>query len=230
MSKQFWKLGLATVVAVTGLAACIAPPPKPLDGGASEANKVKDIDFVPVKPAAPLIWAGENRIIKNIDPPGSWFILNDGGAKGKMIPATTEEFDAAIVGTAIHTEGSGYSNWGGGIGFNLAAGDVQIGVDAKQYKGISFKAKGKGFIHFALATVATMPEFGACTRCYDHYAVDIRLSDDEKEYVYTWDQLKQGGWGNPKVKMDTGALTGMFFTSKGPSSWNITVGDIKFVE
>jgi hypothetical protein len=167
----------------------------------------------------------------NIDPPGSWFVLNDRTAKGTMTPASTGEFASALVNGAVHTEGKAFTDWGGGIGFNFVGADSLTPLDASAYTGISFKASGSGAVHIGLATEATMPEFGLCTKCYDHFAADISdLSSTPKVYTFKWSQLRSGGWGSPHASLDPHTLVGFNFTSKGPTPWNFTLDDITFTQ
>jgi hypothetical protein len=185
-----------------------------------------------VKPSGPLIADGKSISVLNVDPPGSWFVFNDKSAKGAMVPASTGEFESSgLVNGAIHTDGKGFTDWGGGIGVNFVGGDSVAPLDASGFTGISFKASGKGALHVGLATVATMPEFGACTKCYDHYAVDITdLGSTPKVYSYKWSQLHAGGWGAPKAPLDTHTLIGLNFTSKGGVPWDFTIDDLSFVQ
>jgi len=185
-----------------------------------------------VKPTGPLISDGKSNMVLNVDPPGSWFVLNDRTVKGKMVPESTGDFSTALTSAgAIHTSGKGFTDWGGGIGFNFVGADSLTPLDASAYSGISFKISGSAPLHVGLATKATMPEFGDCTKCYDHYAVDITdLSSTPKVYTFKWSQLRAGGWGAPKAPLDPHTLVGLNFTSKGATAWDFTLDDIQFVQ
>jgi hypothetical protein len=167
----------------------------------------------------------------NFDPPGSWFTFNDKTATGTMTPTSTGDFQSALQNGAIHTKGTGFTEWGGGIGMNLVGAQMLQPADASKYKGIRFKASGSTPLHFGLATQATMPEFGKCKQCYDHFATDIMdLSDKPKEYAFTWAKLRQAGWGSPKAPLDPRTIVGLNFTSKGPTAWDFTIDDVGFIE
>src|SRR5690606_31365066 len=95
-----------------------------------------------------------------------------------------------------------------GVGFTF---NDNCPYDASAYTGISFWAKGVGTIQFSLATADTVPvedDGGACaSSCYDNFAApSITLTDTWTEYTYTWDQLKQGGWG-AKATLDPAAIS-----------------------
>jgi len=169
--------------------------------------------------------------VVNIDPPGTWFYMNDKSPKGEMEPATNGDFQTALANGMIHTHGKMYTDWGGGIGLNFVGDQMLKPVDASSFKGIRFKASGSGSMHVGLATVVTMPEFGVCTKCYDHYAVDINgLTSEPKVYEYTWEKLHQSGWGSPKAKLDPKTIIGLNLTSKGATPWDFSIGDLEWIK
>lgn len=230
---------------------CLTPPPPKCscdetsqseavasDSGAgsdlSVEEQVQALELTPVVPEAPVIWDGQSISLVNIDPAGSWFVFNDGSAKGEMIPEGTGAFESAIEDGMVHSEGTGFTEWGGGMGMNFVGLPMLTPVDASKYEGISFEASGEGWVHVGLATVITLPEFGICdaeqSKCYDHYAVDIKLTDEVKTYEYTWDELRQAGWGAPTAELDPKMVVGLNFTSQGPKPWNFDIGTIQFLE
>jgi hypothetical protein len=236
-----------------GLTACIAPPPKCAESGAesgsgssstgatkgSVEDQVSALGLVPVVPTQAVVWDGENEsrggnniALINIDPAGSWFTFNDGSPDGTMTPPSTGDFVTAVNDGYLHTKGSGFKEWGGGVGMNFVGAPMLTPVDVSKYKGISFKASGKGWVHVGLATVITLPEFEICKgqSCYDHYAVDIQLTDKPKKCEFTWKELRQVGFGAPRAKLDPKTVVGLNFTSKGPTAWDFTLDDVGFIE
>jgi hypothetical protein len=236
--------GLAGVILLAVASSnCIAPPqaamcpcsnttssPSTGDAPAAKASTTSSGPAA-VKPTGALISDGKSATLINVDPPGTWFVLNDRTAKGSMTPASTGEFAEALINGAIHTSGKGFSDWGGGIGFNFVGADSLTPLDASAYTGISFKAWGSTPIHFGLATRATMPDFGECTKCYDHFAADItNLTATPKVYSFKWSQLHQGGSGAPHASLDPHTLIGVNFTSKGAAPWDFTLDDISLMQ
>jgi hypothetical protein len=237
MNKQV--LANSAVLLSAVLTGCIAPQPgsaqSPGSGSSSGVDPDKATAAIttppPVKPIGTLLSDGKSTTISGVNPGGSWFIFNDKSAKGKMTPESTGDFATAIVNGAIHTQGKGFTDWGGGIGFNFVGADSVTPLDASAYTGLSFKASGSTAMHVALATKATMPEFNACTKCYDHYATDITdLTSTPKTYTFKWAQLKQMGWGAPHAAFDPKTLIGLNFTSKGPTAWDFTIDDVQFTQ
>jgi len=185
-----------------------------------------------VIPKGTLIWDGQgiSNLPDSIEPPGSWFVYSDNTAAGVKNPPTVDEFTKAIENGVLHTWGKGYTEWGGGVGTNLVGSPVLTPVDASKYKGIKFKASGSTPMKFLVGSVATMPEFGRCKKCYDHHRIIISdLSKEPKTYEIKWDDLKQTGWGD-KVKFDTKLVVALNFTSKDAMSWDFTIDDVAFLE
>jgi len=238
-APEFAALLALAAVTITG---CIAPQSQcqcPTGGttsasnSSSASNDTASKSSAPpsAKPTGPLITDGKSATILNVNPGGSWFAMNDKTAKGSMSPAGTGDFASAIAGGAIHTAGKGYTDWGGGIGFNFVGADALTPLDASQFTGISFKLSGSTPVHIGLATKATLPEFGDCTKCYDHYSTDINdLSPTPKVYTFKWSQLHAGGWGAPKAQFDVHTIVGLNFTSKGASAWDFKIHEISFTQ
>ncbi|MDI1479327.1 hypothetical protein [Polyangium sp. y55x31] len=244
-----FRAGLAIVLAVPAAfgsaVGCIGPqgaapcPPCPCETASSGASSSEATPAAargdlpvpdPVVPTGPMIWDGGGiSNLPTIEPPGSWFVYSDktGGVKK---PPSVEEFTSAIENGAIHTTGKGYTEWGGGIGTNLCGAQLLTPVDGTKYKGIRFKASGSTPMKFLVATVDTMPEFGRCKKCYDHFTVIItNLTAEAKTYELKWSDLKQLGWGD-KAKLDTKALVGLNWTSKDAVAWDFTIDDVAFLE
>jgi hypothetical protein len=180
------------------------------------------------KPTGPLISDGTKPVVMNTDPGGGWFVFHDPTPSGVMTPPTINAFSTALTTGAIHTTGHGFIDWGGGIGVNLQGGSL-LPIDASDWKGISFKAWGNSAMKFGLATMATLPDFNICKKCYDHYAVDIYLTPEPRTYTFTWDDLRSGGWGT-KVPLDPKTIVGVNFTSKGGEPWDFFIDDLMFIK
>src|SRR5688572_29905343 len=72
---------------------------------------------------------------------GYWFAFNDATAGGSQTPSGTFAPEMADgSGYAVHTSGTGFTNWGAGVGFNLTG--VRGCYDLGQSGGIRFRAKG----------------------------------------------------------------------------------------
>jgi len=225
-------------ICALALPGCLLPPATVVQsaqatGTTTGATPVKNVGDVPApaKPTGVLIADGTEKTVMNLHPGGEWFVFHDPTASGTMTPPTNGEFAQALQNGAIHTTGKGFTDWGGGIGFNFQGAEALTPIDASDFTGITFKAWGSTAMHVGLATKATMPEFNQCKKCYDHFAVDIvDLTDTPKVYTFTWAQLKPAGWGSPKPTFDAKTIVGLNFTSKGGVPWDFTIDDIKFTQ
>jgi hypothetical protein len=208
-----------------------ATPTSPESGEATAARADAPSIPDPVVPTGTLIWDGGGiSNLPSVEPPGSWFVYSDKTPTGVKTPPSVEEFTSAIENGAIHATGKGYTEWGGGIGTNLVGAALLTPVDASKFNGFSFKASGTTPMKFLVATVDTMPEFGRCKKCYDHFMVVItNLSKEMKTYKFDWSELKQTGWGD-RVKLDTKAIVGLNWTSKDATAWDFTIDDVAFFE
>jgi hypothetical protein len=226
------------VVMGANLPACLMPPATVVQSerarsASAEARPAKNIGDVPApsKPSGVLISDGTVATVMNLNPGGGWFVFNDRTPGGVMTPANTGDFAAALKDGAIHTTGKGFTDWGGGIGFNFKGAEALTPIDASDFTGITFKAWGHTPMHIGLATQATMPEFNQCKKCYDHFAADITdLTETPKVYTFRWAELKPAGWGAPKAVFDPKTIVGLNFTSKGAIPWDFSVDDLKFTQ
>jgi hypothetical protein len=215
--------------------ACLYPPASYVQArraakkpaAAAEAN-AGDVP-APAKPTGPMIADGTKTEVMNLQPGGGWFVFHDPTPSGVMTPPSIDKFATALENGAIHTTGRGFIDWGGGIGFNFQGAGALTPIDASDWKGISFKAWGNSGMHMGLATMATLPDFNICKKCYDHYAVDIYLTPEPREYSFTWDELRPGGWGT-KVPLDLKTVVGLNFTAKNGEPWDFTIDDLKFIK
>ena len=199
--------------------------------GAGEAKGEEPL-IEAVVPTGTLIWDGTSisNVGESLTPPGSWFVYSDKSPKGEKMPPSVEEFMTAVKDGVLHTTGKGYTEWGGGVGTNLIGAPMLTPVDASKYRGIKFKASGKTPMKFLVGTVATMPEFGKCKKCYDHFMKGIKdLTDEPKVIEVTWAELKQTGWGD-KTKFDVKTIVALNFTSKDAAPWDFTLDDVAFLE
>lgn len=183
----------------------------------------------PQKPTGPLISDGTKTTVMNLEPGGGWFAFHDPTPAGVMTPPTIDAFAEVVKAGSIHTTGRGFIDWGGGIGFNFQGAGALTPIDASDWGGITFRAWGTSAVHVGLATMATMPEFNQCKKCYDHFAVDIYLTAAPTVYTFKWSDLRPGGWGT-KVPLDPATIVGLNFTSKGGVPWDFTIDDLKFIK
>lgn len=122
---------------------------------------------------------------------GEWFTYSDGTS-----PITPPDHTGiAAVGGEAHVSGSGFSDWGAGLSAYFRS------VDLTAFDSFRLRAKGTGTIIVELATPATSPEAegGTCvgTGCFGHFATNIQLGPDYRDYDISFATLAQPGWAQP---------------------------------
>jgi hypothetical protein len=167
---------------------------------------------------------------------GDWFTYHDATA-GTQVPAaggpvTPDASDRTGSTKAMHTSGSGFSDWGAGLGVAL---HLSCPYDGSAYAGIAFYARGMGPLTIKVKTAATSPvsEGGSCVAtCYDHFKKDIALTSSWSRYEIHWADLAQGGWGTPAT-FASAALMGINFevvtTAGTPVSFDFWIDDLSFL-
>ena len=91
------------------------------------------------------------------------------------------DWQLVAYGGAVHTSGKGYTDWGGGIGFNFVGADALTLLDASAYTGLSFKLSGSTPVHIGLATKATWSMPGIATSAA-YRAAPVTLSRPSTRY------------------------------------------------
>jgi hypothetical protein len=146
-------------------------------------------------------------------------------------PIVPEASDRAGSTKAMHTSGSGFADWGAGLGVAL---NLSCPYDGSAYSGVSFYAKGTGPLTIKVKSAPTAPaaEGGTCAiNCYDHFKRDIVLSAVWTRYDIAWTDLAQGGWGT-RATFSPSALIGINFevvTMPGmPITFDFWIDDLTF--
>jgi hypothetical protein len=190
---------------------------------------------------------------------GYWSAYNDG--TGTEVPATGTA--AGVVGgrggasdCAMHTTGTGFTNWGGGVSANLNAVPGQACVfDASAFSGVRVWVKGtstgsqgdafapkNNVVRVNLVTTDTrsaaepggacMPDSGA-GQCSDHRGQYCPLSADWTQCDVPFATLNQRGFGavspfNPSHLLAINFEDELATSSASTLSWDVWVDDITF--
>lgn len=163
-------------------------------------------------------------------PPESGFTPSAGGADGSAFAAATS--------------GSGFTEWGAGMGFDLNNPEA-VGLtgprgpyDASGYRSIAFKARGNVAVRVGLETVGVTPtdRGGTCTpstvegmECEDLHGSLVNLSSEWKDYELEFAALRQGGWGKA-VPFSAAEVTSVLFMIDKDLAFDVAVDDVRFYE
>lgn len=197
---------------------------------------------------------GRQAIPKTEGRSGAWFSFND--KTGSQEPAMGISLfnllptDPPRTGSNynVRTSGSGFTEWGAGVGFDFATTDP---YDASRYFGIAFWARvAPGMstnLRFNVTDENTAQygdvcdldcqptvgpvgsdapaEDGTCdaTRgpCYDDFGADLlgKLSDEWQLFLFRWEDLSAKNWSGKNLPgISKSAIYGARFQANGPAA------------
>jgi hypothetical protein len=183
---------------------------------------------------------GDGALIPNGGRQGYWYTFNDATEGSTQTPAVDmvlpETGGAAGTNMAIHTTGSGFAEWGAGIGIDLNnAGDgmggngIKMAYDSSAFTGIVLMAKGNGQLRASVQIEATIPpeEGGTCALDCDPHGKVLLLSEEWQQFTLPFDQLNQEGWGTP-ASWDANKIVGLQFKVAKDVTFDFWVDEIGF--
>jgi hypothetical protein len=168
---------------------------------------------------------------------GYWFTFNDGTAGGVQTPAAgsfTPEAGGANGSTnAARTTGTGFAEWGGGMGVSFnAVGSLNCPYSATAFTGIEFWAKGTGKVRVMVGSDLTIPAAagGSCAPeadCHNHHGKDITFTAEWQKYTIAWAELAQDpSWGNQVGAIDAAKVIQINFQAMAP--FDFWIDDLAF--
>jgi hypothetical protein len=158
---------------------------------------------------------GDTRVLANDGRTGIWVLFAQGCTPtppaSKPLPEPPAPGNASKY--ALHVTGTGcmsIHDIGAFNGFGDGVNAGNCAYDASSYDGMYFWAIGAGVrVDIMMGMRSTTPlKFGGdgtCAQdamdkgCFDHYLVTKALTGEWKQYSFTWNQLRQGGWGTKAV-------------------------------
>jgi endoglucanase len=175
---------------------------------------------------------------------GYWFAFNDDEfdtGPGTQIPnwREMETFPMSELdpprGRSSHfaarTYGGGFTDWGAGIGLELY---TQQTYDLSKYAGVTFWARRApnttATLRFSLPDTATSKRAGQCEMCDDHFGSDLNLSTRFHRYSFTWQELKQENFGEPRPDaLNTKEVYGLRFQVHELQDFDFWIDDVAFI-
>ena len=163
---------------------------------------------------------------------GSWFASNDGATQqtpngGFSAGSGLEGPGANGSATALHTTANvaAGAEWGATVQLDFANT-----IDASQWDGVKFFAKGSGSPRLNLVTAGTLPSDagGTCSsNCYDSHGARVSLSSDWAEVRIPFEDLRQEGFGT-EVGFDPKTLLAIAIQTKTEGNYDIWIDDLAF--
>lgn len=131
---------------------------------------------------------------------------------------------------AVHTTGSGFTNWGAGVALNLTA--AKKCFDLSKFTGVKFRAKGPANLTIAAQVPGVVPTTsgGTCVgTCYDSHKATVSIGAEFAEYTLYWSQFKQSGWGT--AAMFSGSAVNLLDFQTGPGeTFNFWIDDVSYTD
>ncbi len=228
-----------TALTATCLVGAIACGPAPTDPSIEQTDEGSPC------PASALIDDGEdnnNQVMVQDGRSGYWYTYVD--KEGSTVDPPAGETGGVFAFAPGGVNGSAYAaRMNGtigkanivyaGMGCNLV--DPKGGYDASKYGGVSFWAKrgadSTAKVRYKMPDVATDPDGGICSACFNDFGMELKLTEEWTKYVLLFSKMKQErGWGTPHPSgIDNSQVFGIQFqvNDKG-QKYDIWVDDLGF--
>ncbi len=162
---------------------------------------------------------------------GGWYFYNDGtGTQTPMGPLFPEPGGPDTSTLALHTAGSGFTDWGAGVGFDFRAGSGPY--DASPWAGLRFWARGQGSVRVRLmeADLVSGHPCGGCDptsgMCDQPHTTEVFLSTQWTAFDLPWGAFESAlGTDQP---VNTTALLGIQFETPAGTDFDFWLDDLEF--
>jgi hypothetical protein len=180
---------------------------------------------------------GNTQLTRLAGRAGSWWTKKDDfGSTISMMPddggAGGSEIAMHVAGRT--TTGKGDENWGAGFGVDFL-GQGRF-YDASKYAGIAFRAragpKSSRQVRFKIGDVNTHPDGKLCSKCWNHFGMDLTLTADWREYRVLFAEVEQeAGWGAPRPSAVTPSkLLAIDWTIGPGQTYDLWLDDLVLLE
>jgi hypothetical protein len=186
---------------------------------------------------------GDDAIIMLSKRAGFWYAYND-MTGGMQKPEPDKDFipedcGPSMKGKCVHITGSGFKEWGAGVGFDLnnpGEPAKRMTYDVSGFKGIAFWAKGNVPFRLAVAVAGVVPveEGGTCPtpanpmgpeQCHDTHGKLIRVTGEWAQYVVPFSDLVQANFGK-KAAFDPATVLSVQFDVNQGLTFDISIDEI----
>lgn len=188
---------------------------------------------------------GDGSILPNAGLQGAWYTYNDKTAGATQTPPEMTPFVMSALNPprngsafAANTNGSGFTTWGAGFGFDLNNNGTSKGpYDASAFTGITFWAKigagAVGAIRVNIGDKNTTPEANICAvgKCSDDFGKDITLTEQWQQFTIPFADMKQVGWSTVILPaIDKASLYTVHFQTGAKATFDTWIDDIAFTQ
>ncbi len=174
---------------------------------------------------------GDALLLPNDGRDGGWHVSGDG--TGTLLvgePLLPESGGVNGSGKAMHVSGSGFTEWGADLSFDLRKDSARY--DASVHQGIKFWARGNNRLRFIVmqANLALGHPCATCvepaSQCGVFYASELSLTDAWTEYSIPWTSLVRDYPGGAAVGPDQLLL--LQFEAPALDAFDFWIDDVSF--
>ncbi|MEY2931825.1 MAG: hypothetical protein RL033_2574 [Pseudomonadota bacterium] len=133
---------------------------------------------------------GNSLLLPNDGRAGAWHIGQDGTGVLDQTEPPQPVAGGVDSNFALHLSGTGFTNWGANVTFELRAGSAPY--DASVHSGLKFWARGSGELHVILSQRNLAPSHLCSTclavsgECGLFYSTNVSLSSQWSEIILDW--------------------------------------------
>jgi hypothetical protein len=132
--------------------------------------------------------------------------------------------DAGLGLYAMHTTGTGFRGYGGGVGFKCP-----VPIDASTYTGISFWLRGAGTVSVAILDTNTDGSWCCPSGCNNGFQKVVTGTDQWQLVTVKWSELRQANYGY-LTTFDPRGMLGVSFGSNLRRSWDFWLDNVSFTQ
>jgi hypothetical protein len=167
---------------------------------------------------------------------GNWYPYGDGTGAVNMAITTLPGTRGPASAFGLHTDGSGFTSWGSGVGADLKnSGGAQATkepYDASAYAGVTFWARAEtaAAVTLVLPNKDTDAAGDTCVVCDHHYLRALTLTTTWQRYTVLFSELslEPGGDPVPTAFAADGVVSVQFRFNPG-SVYDVWIDDVAFV-
>jgi hypothetical protein len=256
---------ISVIGAAGGLSACLSENARALRSTAANGETGADGGLVLIDDSIPTPDdagpAARIKIPVTQGRSGDWFTYDDGTGGGVISPGTGPGFHyttimppratdggGPTITSAACVTGSGFTNWGAGMGFSFdlvptAHGGPPLALlpyDASAYTGLTFWAAAPNVAAGSVAVSVLFPDidtfgedpFSTCnlttTKCDDDYGASVDVGSTWAQYTIRFADLTQGGWGYAAPSFAANEVLAVLFQVGPDAPFDLCVTDVYF--
>lgn len=171
---------------------------------------------------------GDTQILARDGRQGAWFAFDD-GSPGTRSELSVKPGGAEGSSSAVCIDGEGFSTWGGGVALDLnGPTSPRAPYDGAGYTGISFWARGSAAFRAMAVDQYSDPAASLCSGCYDHFQAPFTPTDTWKRYSFSWQQLKQQGFGDMQPNVCASQLLALQFQWPANVRFELCLDNVAF--